>query len=264
MSIALVDPRNSADVRGIYRLQVADYGSEELDSLKVLRESLLDTTAEIPYFASAAKDESGKVVSAMCYGVAVMKNGMAVLMAAYHNTKKQLRRRGIGRKVFDLSFDHSKTVAAGMGRKLALATAEATSDSEEFWNSLGFCRIYIGDEEFRYMQGGLAYYKSTGLPKKECGEVAEHLMVKPVHGVITVGMILDAIDSIWGWSSELGRDYFTTLAAYHAHLDYISGWKTKMAEQLLSGGRLSFLTAQERLARRAEGQTIIDHTAADE
>jgi GNAT superfamily N-acetyltransferase len=265
----LLKPSDTKSIKGVYKLWTDAYGVDEVEPIEVTKAGMRGEGG-ILYRIHAAKDEEGKVVAAIAGGVDKLDGKRAVYMVGYMNTDPVHQLKGLARKLFQLAVEQAQIDAKAGGRRLAAISAEATSSSEAFWNSVGLNRVYVGagvkvDEysELPYVQPALDFDTSTGLPVEGAGEAAEHLMLGFVENEADKELVSLVVDAIYRWSHLWPAEDFESMEAHQANVGYVSKFKQEFDEFLFGSGEMAILTAEDRKNLTMAGAIIHEYTAAD-
>ncbi len=238
---------------------------EEVDEDETVIEGF--ENPNIPYFGYYIENGAGVVHVSMA-GVVPFGSDASALAMTYSSTRDDHRRQGLATEGNTVTVQHGLAVAKQIGKPAVLGTAETTSESRGFWDSVHFKRAYLvkGDKKLaqvKYWQGALDF-GDDGLPTEEAGEVAEHMAYREfVHGV-TLAELIEATNAIRDWSSLWGEDDFDSAEAYQAHLGYNEELKDRFLAQFEGVKEFKLLTASEVADFEDDGWEVEEFAEADE
>jgi len=193
-------------------------------------------------------------------------------MIGYAVTAKNARQCGIAREAYISAIMQVATESEQEGKELLLAGGEATYTSEEFWNSVGWKRVYAERddaprlyEEIRYVQPALDYDLATG-------DVAEGANSKPEHLMLDIfeapapdrECLLATVRAFYDWCNCWPREAFETETAYEKHAAHVHYIWNAFKSEVLGTNTLAVLDKKMRAEMQAEGIVIIGHDAADQ
>lgn len=264
----LVDPKDTKSVRGVRRLWTNAYGKGEVEPYS---ETVAGMSGEysVLYRIFAAWDDKGRVVAAIAGGVDKLDENEAVYMVGYMNTDPKHVRKGLARELVRLAIEQALSDAAQMGCSLVAITAEATSDSEEFWNAVGLARLYLQTGnineyiELQYVQPALDFNPATGRPAEGAEEVPEHLMLGFFDREADKELVSKLVAAVLRWSHRWAREEFKSDEAYATHVAYTDFYQNTFDTFLHANGNLVGMTKADREGLIQKGVTVIDYALAD-
>jgi hypothetical protein len=275
--VRMAHSEDKRTVEEIQEMMEETFGKKEVDPIEVLRAGLdgrlLDGSQDVArYRFYVARDESGKIQSVYAGGLVGMRDpalaGEAVFMGAYGITRPESRGQGMVRELYISSLMQAAADAHSEGKRFSMIAGECTWRSERVWNSVGRRRVYVETgpnrySELRYVQPALDFDRSTGLPTKDVGEAAEHIMVQFLEGEPDKARISAAIESMYLWCNTWPQSIFESKAAYDAHLHYVATLHKDFDAFMRANGPLRLLSAQDREQLRRRGTEISEYTEAD-
>lgn len=257
ISYSLVTDRKS--IRGLRKIWAQNYGAGEIEPERDTMSAVKDGYCDI-----IVAKEGGVIVGGTEFGIDTVEPA-AIGMFGYMDVASTHRRQGIAAKLGQLAIEKLLGDALGSGRPLSVLTAEATSASEAFWNSLGFRRLYLKEvttyTELKYVQPSLDF-NEQGEPTQDVA--LEHLMLAGINDEINADAATKAVEAIYRWSHRWGlEDFEGNKEAYAAHNRYVDKFQREFNLQL-RGAELVSLSIEERQVLIEAGATVIEYTAADE
>lgn len=275
-----VESGESPTLSEVQDLFIRTFGEEEVDPEEILRQAVtgveFGVPSEVKYKVFAVRDPEGKVVCTVAGGNLDLRDasgtptGETMLMIAYAVTDKDVKQSGLAREAYISALMDCAAEAEKMGKKFVMAAGECTYTSEKFWNKLGWKRPYIesGNKqtytELKYVQPALDFVKKTGLPKKGAGEVAEHLMVRPMNGKTpSKEAVMSTVNAFYKWCNRWGEEAFSSKKAHRTNQAYVDGIADTFKKELDEGGQLIFLDQVKREKAKQQGLTIHEYTEAE-
>ncbi len=255
-------------------------GKEEVDPEEILR-SAVDgitpwDTPDSKYRIITIRNEKGELVTVRAGSVLDLLDeegqltGEMTYFVGYAVTDPKFRQKGIAREAYISALLDAAKDAESQGKKLKFAIGECAYTSEKFWNSVGWRRLYsqIGDKkeysELKYIQPGLDYEEDTGELTENAGKVPEHLMVDSFgQASITKEELKKAYEAMLHYNVDWPEQAFSNKEAWITHKEYIDNIKEDFKELLDDGGKLIFLSAEDREKAKSLSVTVYEHTEAD-
>lgn len=263
--VELIESGDHPDLAQVQNLFLASFKEAEVDPEEILRAAVEGKTPwdtkELPYRVYIVKDAEGKVVSMVSGGLLPMRDhggsdtGESVFMVGYAVTAKDARQGGLAREAYTSALIGAAADAEAQDRKLAFAAGECTYTSEEFWNRVGWKRVYAADSpgetksyfELKYVQPAVDFDEETGEPAEDAGEAPEHLMIDSFNRMPpTKEQIAQTVEAFYQWCNKWPREAFASNAAYENCIRYVEGFERKFRREIEEAGQIIFLDRQSR------------------
>ena len=168
-SIQSIESRDDPTLTEVQALFEKTFGAEEVDPEEILRSAVEGKTPsgtkDIKYRVFVVKNSKGEVISTVTGGILDLPGGGSekrkekMFMVAYAVTDKNARQYGLAREAYISAIKDAALRAEREGNTLGFAAGECTYTSEQFWNKVGWRRVYmqVPDaqnkyEEVRYVQ----------------------------------------------------------------------------------------------------------------
>jgi hypothetical protein len=288
------------DLTQVQDLLASALGPDEVDDEKILRSAVEGKTPEgeqdiTKYAVHVLKSSDGEVLAAVMCGRLDLKRedgtptGKQMLMVGYAVTKESARLKGFAREAYASAVLEAAKEAKKEGKELIYAAGEAVSTSEEFWNKVGWKRVYATPENAPTAGEQIQPARIEGVPatveqtpaattdgplvelryvqpalEEGSAAVPEHLMI---HGFGNYAPdkegILSTVRAFYEWNYGWAR-HGTDTGMTPAHKAHVDGIWDAFKKQVDQAGSLQFLSKDERVERQQRGVRIEEHKDADE
>lgn len=279
----IIEKGENPDLSKVQQLFIKVFGAEEVDPEEILRNAVDGTTAFgtediTKYQICVVKDSKGEVVSVVAGGLLELMDdkgiptGETVFMIGYAVTDPDIRQSGLAREAYISSIIGANKDAEAQGKKLSFAAGECTYTSEEFWNKVGWKRVYAAESpgekksyrELKYIQPALEFDESTGGVAEGAGEAPEHLMIDSFNRMPPdKEQLAQTINAFYRWCNYWPRESFESDEAYQKQNMYVKKIEDQFREDLENSGQLIFLDKQSREKAITRGVGIEEYKEAD-
>lgn len=278
--IEVIESREDPSLSEVQQIMLDTFGEEEVEDEEVMRSSIAGKTKwgtdDSLYRIVTMRDEQEKIVSIFTGSQLEMldeegePNGESVYFVGYAATTPEAQQKGLAREAYISAMIDAAKQARTSGNTLKFAIGECTHTSEEYWNKVGWKRIYAqkGEEkkyvELKYIQAALDFDPETGKIADDAGEAPEHLMIDSFGRMPPNKVdIKKAYEALTYFCVDWPREAFTSDKAHKTQQKYLEKIKTKFNKSIDSATRFIFLDKENREKAKKQGVKITEHTAAD-
>jgi GNAT superfamily N-acetyltransferase len=168
---------------GIRRLFSKSFRKEEHDPFRELEDTVRDPKFDV--FALMSLQE--ELIGASLAGhFEIPRTNESIMFVDNIATDPQWHNKGFARGLYTILCEQAKTRAQAKGKKIRAILGEAGDEIEDFWNKLGWKRIYAYMEsafsETSYFRPPLQWDFSNGNPLKGYDAAPRHLMAWIANG----------------------------------------------------------------------------------
>lgn len=273
--IEVVEDGESPKLGKVQELFERTFGEEEVDPEEILRTSVDGKNPwggpDVKYRIVTVWDEQGELVSTVAGAQLDLLSedkqptGEAVYFVGYAVTDKSSRQKGLAKEAYISALIDASREAGSEGKTLKFAFGECTATSEDFWNKVGWKRIYAetGKKEYTelpYVQPALDFNEETGAVAEGAGEAPEHVMIDSFGRMPPAKQdVASAYEAMLKYCVEWPRDGFSSDEAFAAQRQYVGGIKKEFHDFLNENGQLIYLDKRNRAKAGKEGLKINEY-----
>jgi GNAT superfamily N-acetyltransferase len=275
-----------------YELLAKKFGSEELDPLPIMQDQMkglrygyeMGTRAAI----FAIQDEDGEVVCTLVGGLLPLRSEGgemqedSTFMVFYVATEDKFKRSGFGREIMIDAYEYAQTESKKRKLNLLGAAGECTWTSQNYWERLGWRRVYIDNgsgpiEEIHYVQPPLAFDLETGEAEDGAGDAPEHFMIlltDPNNGEDQTELknrLASTVRAFYRSNNYIDQQAFNNASpkdaeaaevAYERHISAIKRHEESFQQQL-GKGTIKFYSKEELKKLRKEGREVVEFVTSE-
>lgn len=271
----VTDPKDPT-VKKIHQFLVKAFTAEEADTFDTIQGAV---SSDYQAY-HVIEDASGKMValSNTAYLELERKKGKskdAIIFDAYLVTDSKQRGKGLGRELYQNTYQHALKKAKAAGSGLRGIVGEAVNAVEPFMNRLGSRRVYFEDgqgnlREAPYIQTPVDWDPKTGKNLQEA--TPEHLMLRLTDGKqeLSSGELLTMVRAIYDENYVFPEEFFKSKKALERCEQIVGRYveELKAALGVAKNDRLFLLSKEEREQKRkdlaARGKKLIEHKTSSE
>jgi GNAT superfamily N-acetyltransferase len=165
--------------QAIRKLFLRSFNRDEHDPFRDLK----DTVEDEKFNVIALVDSRGKLIGAAAAGCfKIPRKQEMVVFVDNIAVDSAWRGKGLARELYAIVCERAKERAQNQGRVIRAILGEVKNEVEDFWNKLGWKRMYFYDanralREVPYLQPPLYWDWEKGIPRKGYGPIPRHLMI---------------------------------------------------------------------------------------